>query len=606
MGIKAKKKKQQQQKKRKNNKASDTRKTKNDAKQRVTAPNRGTPQKSPLFWLDDVMLTAEEVERRKHTSEIDSKEDSISFVTFNVLADRLALKNHHFGCTGKSLDWNQRSGLVVQVLKKLDADVISLQEVDHWKFFRTKLGKLGYHGIFRRRSRKADGEAIFWKKSKFRFVGYQVVDYNENVEGLRSWIRYIRNNLAILAILEPISSTIAAQPPSEPQSSSTGSPSQTSSTHTDQPQQPVFPFHQNGRFTKLELTPNILRLLRKRVLNEESSDEDEAETDDEAEINSEEQASDAEDAEEDNNDEDSEEAVLSDDAEGDEPKTDEEQEEDEPDEEAEEEEEVLEDENEEVTDDEEDDDQEEEQFLEAYAQLLVQFLERWRQTGSDSGSPSARPVIVTNAHLFFHPSYQNVKFYQTRRLIHELASLKALFPFGAVLCGDFNSLPDSPVYQLLASGKARGPPQIAGHNPSRWPEEMRKFSHPLQLRSAYSHFQDSLRLFEKAVRPSQPSKEVESSNNKKTYEIEASGEPELTTHTAKFDGTIDYIWFEREHFEATRILRLPSLQTLEDYGALPYRGVFPSDHLPLWTELRRCKASTGSVADLDIQGLSLN
>jgi uncharacterized protein with PIN domain len=70
-----------------------------------------------------------------------------------------------------------------------------------------------------------------------------------------------------------------------------------------------------------------------------------------------------------------------------------------------------------------------------------------------------REVLVCSAHLFWNPAHTDVKFRQAQLLLNSVpAYLRAngLSPATPVLlCGDFNSTPDDPVYELLAFGRAR-------------------------------------------------------------------------------------------------------------------------------------------------------
>jgi CCR4-NOT transcription complex subunit 6 len=64
-----------------------------------------------------------------------------------------------------------------------------------------------------------------------------------------------------------------------------------------------------------------------------------------------------------------------------------------------------------------------------------------------------RPIIVVNTHLHWDPDFKDVKLLQAILLLECVAKKRMDFPDAPViLTGDFNSMPDSGVYQLLASG----------------------------------------------------------------------------------------------------------------------------------------------------------
>lgn len=113
-----------------------------------------------------------------------------------------------------------------------------------------------------------------------------------------------------------------------------------------------------------------------------------------------------------------------------------------------------------------------------------------------------------------------------------------------VLCGDFNSTPDSAVYSLLCTGSVP-----AGHPDLRIdPEHMLPPHHmlaqPLRLDSA--------------------------------YRVVLGREPELTNYTSSYKGVLDYVLLQNATPEA--VLEAPS--TTDLHGPMPSPH-HPSDHIPL-------------------------
>ncbi|KAG8846672.1 Glucose-repressible alcohol dehydrogenase transcriptional effector, partial [Serendipita sp. 405] len=128
---------------------------------------------------------------------------------------------------------------------------------------------------------------------------------------------------------------------------------------------------------------------------------------------------------------------------------------------------------------------------------LICLLEE-RQTGAR--------LVAANAHIYWNPEYRDVKMVQVSVLLHELQSIADYFAklpplqnsdgtkmisyddgtkVPMLLCGDFNSIPDSGVYQLLSTGS------VPGDHPDFNGKEYGKFtkngvSHHLNLRSAYA------------------------------------------------------------------------------------------------------------------------
>jgi len=70
------------------------------------------------------------------------------------------------------LEWNFRFGQIIKTIEQVNADVVCLQEVDHFKMLDTKLSSLGYHGDFMLRKDAVvhHGVALFYKSAKFDLV----------------------------------------------------------------------------------------------------------------------------------------------------------------------------------------------------------------------------------------------------------------------------------------------------------------------------------------------------------------------------------------------------------------------------------------------------
>jgi hypothetical protein len=62
-----------------------------------------------------------------------------------------------------------------------------------------------------------------------------------------------------------------------------------------------------------------------------------------------------------------------------------------------------------------------------------------------------RRLCVANTHIYWDPEYEDVKLWQTWVLCQELEKLVLERQLPMLLCGDFNSMPDSAVYDLLSS-----------------------------------------------------------------------------------------------------------------------------------------------------------
>lgn len=222
---------------------------------------------------------------------------------------------------------------------------------------------------------------------------------------------------------------------------------------------------------------------------------------------------------------------------------------------------------------------------------VIIFLEN-RQTGSR--------FIVVNAHLYWDPAFKDVKLIQTAILMEEITKLsetyakwpactdKTAFRFSEaegsetkepvepapsaeyssgdqiplLMCGDFNSSPGSPAYELIVHGRlTEGHPDLEKRlygNLSRV-----GMSHPFKLKSAYGSI----------------------------------GELSFTNYTPDFKDILDYIWYSSNTLHVTALLGEVDPDYLQRVPGFP-NFHFPSDHIALLAEFS-IKGKKGKVVDVD-------
>lgn len=213
---------------------------------------------------------------------------------------------------------------------------------------------------------------------------------------------------------------------------------------------------------------------------------------------------------------------------------------------------------------------------------VVVFLEN-RRTGSR--------MIVVNAHIFWNPEFADVKLIQVAIMMEAVAAMAKKYsrwpaskgsessvqarqdddesaetnpeqPTGTassggssvplLLCGDFNSTPDSGVYELLSSGHvAPDHPELGNYQYGDFTRD--GIQHPFSLRSAYS-------LLDKGC-------------DKMTF----------TNYTPGFQGVIDHIWYSTNAFEVNSLLGAVDAEYLKNVPGFPNYH-FPSDHISILTE----------------------
>ncbi|KAF7394603.1 hypothetical protein HZH66_007777 [Vespula vulgaris] len=182
-----------------------------------------------------------------------------------------------------------------------------------------------------------------------------------------------------------------------------------------------------------------------------------------------------------------------------------------------------------------------------------------------------QPILVCTAHIHWDPEFCDVKLIQTMMLSNELRSIldqagQSFRPghkpdssnVQLLLCGDFNSLPDSGVIEFLTSGRVAADhrdfkdlayksclQKISGC------DKPNEFTHSFKLASAYSE----------DIMP-------------------------YTNYTFDFKGIIDYIFYSKQSMVPLGLLGPLSADWFREHKVVgcPHPHV-PSDHFPLLVEL---------------------
>ena len=111
----------------------------------------------------------------------------ITVMTYNFLSDRMATQEHHSYASLSNLDFNFRGPRILEEIKASDADILCLQEVDHWyDFYGARFTDLGYKYVFYKRKtvNKKEGEGIVlaFKEEKFKLLDRNFVDFDDLVK----------------------------------------------------------------------------------------------------------------------------------------------------------------------------------------------------------------------------------------------------------------------------------------------------------------------------------------------------------------------------------------------------------------------------------------
>eukprot|EP00794_Sanderia_malayensis_P019937 gene19937-21890_t len=138
--------------------------------------------------------------------EICQIENSFDFtvLSYNVLADQLLNDNRRLyeGYADWILGWDYRKNNLLKEIVTYNADVICLQEVqqNHMsEFFIPKLKENGYIGFYKKRTGgKQDGCAIFYRGSRFKYLGCRMLEFRKQGHSLMN-----RDNVAVVLSLQP-------------------------------------------------------------------------------------------------------------------------------------------------------------------------------------------------------------------------------------------------------------------------------------------------------------------------------------------------------------------------------------------------------------------
>lgn len=199
--------------------------------------------------------------------------------------------------------------------------------------------------------------------------------------------------------------------------------------------------------------------------------------------------------------------------------------------------------------------------------------------GGGGSASQLQHILVANVHIHWDPEFSDVKLIQTVMLMSELdnfaqgVKIDRGLPYcnsihGApgipfLLCGDFNSLPDSGVLQFLLDSK------IPTHHPDfkdlAYDGFMSRFSQAVSPGSGH----DSSQLIHRFA-------------IKRAYQNE---HLPFTNYTYDFKGILDYIYYSYETLQPLALLGPVSKEWFEEYRVIGCPNPhYPSDHVPLLCE----------------------
>lgn len=135
-----------------------------------------------------------------------SAQYAYSVATYNLLADCYATPGYFKRTDPKILTWRKRKQAVLAVLDALDADILCLQEVDHFEsFLLPEMRARGYDGRFKKRNgpSKRDGCATFWRRQRLELVQEHPLELDRATDAALSGPGHQTHNIALMTVLKP-------------------------------------------------------------------------------------------------------------------------------------------------------------------------------------------------------------------------------------------------------------------------------------------------------------------------------------------------------------------------------------------------------------------
>jgi len=186
-------------------------------------------------------------------------------------------------------------------------------------------------------------------------------------------------------------------------------------------------------------------------------------------------------------------------------------------------------------------------------------------TGSGgSRGRQGNQICIVNTHIYANPKLVDVKLWQTVTLMNEVESHVGRRDIPTLMCGDFNSEPQSVVYQFLTHGRVDpNHEDIVLAGSSSVISDPNAISHNVHIESAM---------------------------------VTATGnEPSFTNFTVGFIGTLDYIWYTPSSIRVLAAMSLPEADEIYATSeGLPSPNR-PSDHVMLCVDIAVMSGSNGGL-----------
>ena len=235
-----------------------------------------------------------------------------------------------------------------------------------------------------------------------------------------------------------------------------------------------------------------------------------------------------------------------------------------------------------------------EQFGEAFFGPVMNGLHTCAGVVHARTIPDGRDVIIANTHLFFHPFGGHIRILQGLSLMRKLEELRRSIAGegkalpAVIVCGDFNSRPDSGSFKVMDSGSIEAEHIDWQYGKSYRYEVYTKSEEATETPSGEEDEAATATLTSTAEL--QPVKGIDLNHGMQIGHV-PSLIPELTHATASFRSTLDYIFFTKDSVDVVEGpgtgSSLPQFtnEEADRMGGLPF-DYYGSDHVLVCGDVR--------------------
>ena len=165
------------------------------------------------------------------------------------------------------------------------------------------------------------------------------------------------------------------------------------------------------------------------------------------------------------------------------------------------------------------------------------------------------PIVVGNTHLYANYMRPDVRLWQAYFFLSELSQIANSRDAAVILCGDWNSEPDSAVYEFMRRGRiVNSRPELAPSGDINVLPKLDEIRHNFDFQSVMAMVMGQ--------------------------------EPSFTNFTAGYKGVLDYIWITQPNIQVTHVLVPPSEADLTMRAGVGLPSTRdPSDHIALCADL---------------------